>query len=44
MQVPNNPNAVEFEFEERTDPETGEMVPVKWPTRLKVTDIEWKTN
>lgn len=44
MSVPNNPNALEFESIERTDPESGEMVPVQWATRLKVTDIEWKTN
>lgn len=44
MSIPNNPNALEFESIERTDPESGEMVPVQWATRLKVTDIEWKTN
>lgn len=44
MTVPNNPNAIEFEFCKRTDPETNEMVNMQWPTRLKVTDIEWKTN
>lgn len=44
MFVPSNANAVEFETVERMNPETNEMEPIKWPTRLKVTDIEWKTN
>lgn len=44
MSVPNNPNALEFESIERMNPETNEMEPIKWPTHLKVTDIEWKTN